>query len=148
DPATGQPFPNDDWYYDYESNGCTQWLGQDDVDHDGLTGFVNPPIFITDPITGETRPVGQVPILGPDGQVASVDTLGCDNCPLDFNPDQYDIDGDEVGDLCDNCPYTPNPDQANGAACPLGETVKVTGCEGVTMVMSDGIGDACDNCPC
>ena len=30
------------------------------------------------------------------------DTFGdvCDNCPLDHNPDQNDIDGDGVGDAC------------------------------------------------
>ena len=35
-----------------------------------------------------------------------------DNCPRVRNPDQYDSDGDEVGDLCDNCRSTP-PDQFN-----------------------------------
>lgn len=34
-----------------------------------------------------------------------------DNCPLLFNPRQFDFDKDEVGDRCDNCPYEHNPDQ-------------------------------------
>lgn len=34
-----------------------------------------------------------------------------DNCPLLFNPRQFDFDKDEVGDRCDNCPYEHNPAQ-------------------------------------
>jgi len=48
---------------------------------------------------------------------------GTDNCPNDPNPDQADLDGDNVGDVCDSCPEFPNPDQADNDA--------------------DGIGDAC-----
>jgi hypothetical protein len=52
-----------------------------------------------------------------------------DNCPLVFNPDQKDIDGDEIGDTCD---------------ADLGNENKVyRHCDGD----SDGIYDAEDNCP-
>ncbi|MEQ1565069.1 MAG: thrombospondin type 3 repeat-containing protein [Myxococcota bacterium] len=131
DPATGQPYVEDDWYFDYQSHECYHWLGQDDLDSDGLVGFISPFVTVTDPVTGQTRPVGQPTVLTPDGQVASTSTLECDNCPLDFNPEQYDIDADEVGDLCDNCEYAVNRDQGD------------TDCRGLCP---DGIGDACDNC--
>jgi len=32
-----------------------------------------------------------------------------DGCPLNWDPDQEDSDGDEVGDACDICPDAPNP---------------------------------------
>jgi len=104
-----------------------------------------------------SRPFGQVPVLSPDGLLASTATLSCDNCPLDFNPDQFDLDCDNSGDLCDNCVYTPNPDQDN--ICPLtgfpdGDNWGVA-CDNCICTPNpdqadadrDAVGDLCDNCP-
>ena len=79
-------------------------------------------------------------------------TVGCDfdgdgiqnendNCPLDKNPGQQNMDGDAWGNTCDddadgdsiidvqdNCKLTPNSSQANQDG--------------------DEWGDICDNCPC
>ncbi len=49
-----------------------------------------------------------------------------DNCPDIYNPDQEDIDLDNVGDSCDNCLTDYNPNQ--------------------TDIDNDGIGDSCDVC--
>jgi hypothetical protein len=54
----------------------------------------------------------------------SVNGLGSDNCPVDANPTQQDLDDDTVGDACDNCPSIFNPTQKD--------------------TDGDGIGDACD----
>jgi hypothetical protein len=53
-------------------------------------------------------------------------TCPVDNCPLDWNPAQADLDADGAGDICDNCRQTPNPGQYDADM--------------------DEIGDACDTC--
>jgi hypothetical protein len=85
-----------------------------------------------------------------------------DNCPDDYNPNQFDSDADGVGNVCDNCLSTPNPTQANndgdseGDACDLDDDN-----DGIPDTSDpcpfdagsnadpdgDGFGDACDNCP-
>ncbi len=83
-----------------------------------------------------------------------------DNCPLDFNDDQADINGDGIGDVCqpnnsdtdgwpddeDNCPTVFNPDQTNGTLLVDGvlTVVELDGTGGDPL--QDQWGDACDNC--
>jgi hypothetical protein len=63
------------------------------------------------------------------------DAIGdpCDNCPVDYNPEQFDLGevqatppqaADRVGDACDNCLTVSNPTQ--------------------TDTNDNGVGDACD----
>uniref|UniRef100_A0A8C2DNP0 Thrombospondin 2a n=1 Tax=Cyprinus carpio TaxID=7962 RepID=A0A8C2DNP0_CYPCA len=86
-----------------------------------------------------------------------------DNCPLLYNPRQFDYDKDLVGDRCDNCPYEHNPAQIDtdgngeGDAC----SVDIDGDEVLNEhdncpymyntdqkdTDMDGVGDQCDNCP-
>ena len=136
DPVTGQPYPNDDYYYDYQSHSCTYWMANDDIGPrgihhpgpegfgrygDSLIQFISPLITVTvDPITGNVeRPVGQV-ISAHARAAARPRPDGLRSCAttalLAFNPDQLrHRQADEVGDLCDNCPYVPNDDQAETA---------------------------------
>ncbi len=73
-----------------------------------------------------------------------------DNCPLQFNPDQADGDGDDVGDLCDNCPDHSDPTQADNDGDEVGDV-----CDNCPSVLNpsqtdtdgDGLGDVCDDCP-
>jgi len=94
-----------------------------------------------------------------------------DNCPVNFNPDQSDSDGDNVGDVCDycsgfddltdydsdlipddcdNCPLVFNPYQADSDGDMTGDSCdNCPYTSGVDQTDSDydGVGDICDICP-
>ena len=99
---------------------------------------------------------------------------GSDNCPIDSNSDQADLNDNGVGDVCedrdgdgipdaeddsdddgvldvlDNCPDDENADQGDGDGDGLGDACDV--CPGVADADQDdsdgdGVGDACDLCP-
>ena len=119
------------YFYDYRQFGCEHPVSGNDQDGD-LLGDTPVLIFPSD---DAIFPSSRGPV--------------CDNCPQDFNPDQYDIecdgigdrcdscptieddgadqDGDEISDACDNCPEDFNPDQVDSDY--------------------DAVGDTCDNCP-
>ncbi len=127
----GDPAPNADWYYDYYSFGCAIPVRSYDADGDGFSSGT-----LTWPPDAEY----------PDLTVE----LDCDNCPDIPNPDQEDLDCDDVGDACDNCLEVPNHDQANADGDALGDA-----CDNCPTAPNDdqsdedgdGVGDACDTCP-
>jgi hypothetical protein len=79
---------------------------------------------------------------------------GIDNCPGTANPDQNDLDLDELGDACDpdddgdgiddatdNCPWYANADQSDIDLDGIGDA-----CDPITDSDGDGIIDSSDNC--
>jgi uncharacterized protein (TIGR03382 family) len=132
DPFTGLPALSNDYYFDVQGNGCEYFVADQDVDIcEGQTPLMADLLVGYDPASG----IGQVQVTDDAGNPVGTVTLSCDNCPLDYNPDQADRDCDNVGDLCDNCAILSNTDQ--DALCP--ETGADDG---------DAFGVACDNCDC
>jgi hypothetical protein len=70
----------------------------------------------------------------------SINEIGVDNCPGEFNPSQSDIDSDDIGDACD--PDIDGDTFLNGVDnCPLVFNNPQTDSD------TDGIGNPCDSCP-
>ncbi len=80
---------------------------------------------------------------------------GLDNCLLDTNANQTNMDGDQWGDVCDadidgdgvdglvdNCPLTSNTNQLDSDNDGVGDA-----CDSLTDSDGDTIADAADNCP-
>ena len=79
-----------------------------------------------------------------------------DNCPVDPNPLQEDVDGDTIGDVCDKCPSDaggvcdPCPANANPGcvACPPGTDADGDGiCLIEEVLVEEGSPTSIDNCP-
>ncbi len=152
--ASGNPYDNNDYYFDYFRFECEYVT--DDMDDDG------------DLLSSGTVQVFYPGDLNPDETYQ----LSCDNCPGYFNPNQYDSDciayysqgeaflgfamqkaPDGAGDLCDPAPYVETAIQSwqgdidgDGIADVMDNCVLVPNTDQYDDD-SDGFGNVCDTCP-
>jgi hypothetical protein len=135
-----------------------------DIKTFNVTSFLNPEanpntLSLTSGVAGDCLglvvaivdlPPGAAP--GGDGDHDGIPD-GQDNCPLVYNPDQTDTDGDGKGDACDddidgdgihndddNCPTVANADQADQDGDGIGDA-----CD--DDIDGDGVRNEVDNCP-
>ncbi len=67
-----------------------------------------------------------------------------DNCPVDYNPDQADIDADGIGDVCDPTDDTPCIDDDYDTICDDVDNCPADFNPDQADKNSDGIGNVCD----
>ncbi|HHO51938.1 MAG TPA: hypothetical protein ENK18_13920, partial [Deltaproteobacteria bacterium] len=143
DPATGLPYDNDDYYIDYGSYGCEY----------SILDLTDPAFDIDNDLLGGSEDRSPFEIRDEDDALVISFSLECDNCPVDYNPDQQDLDCDGYGDICDNCLYVPNGTGEDNNANDDGDCFG-NACDNCPELDNpdqrdtdhDGVGDVCDNC--
>ena len=140
---------------DYDGDGCSN---NEDTDDDGdgvadtddcaaldetinsfITGYVDADL---DGVSENGDAVEFCSLELPEGYVSDA---GADNCPLDSNADQSDVDSDGEGDVCDACPNDSENDADNDGVC--GDVDLCEGFDDNLDADGDGMPDACDECP-
>ena len=142
--------PTKEYHMNYGWGGyCTAWYEIDDY-------FCDWGCYQYD--EGVNRSIFPKPDWDNDG-VLNVN----DNCPITFNPDQFDQDGDGVGNVCDNCVDVYNPEQGDADGDGIGDYCETDADDDGILNEDDNcwicynpyqensdtdeFGDSCDNCP-
>ncbi len=122
-----------------------------DSDEDGL-GFGESSFYCGNDTPSPTVPVGWVANaddLCPNDADNDIDEDGfcadVDNCPVDTNADQSNLDDDDFGDVCDDCPNDEFNDIDGDSHC--GDVDNCPGDANPDQADNegDGIGDVCDD---
>jgi hypothetical protein len=84
----------------------------------------------------------------PPGQDPDEDFIcsDVDNCPLNWNPGQGDLDDDGLGNACDACQYDPDNDIDGDGWCDPPDNCPTVSNSDQADSDGDGIGDKCDVC--
>ena len=69
-----------------------------------------------------------------------------DNCPSNYNPNQEDTDGDNIGNPCDPCPNDHDNDIDLDSICGDIDNCPSNYNPNQEDVDGDGVGDVCDDC--
>ncbi|MCP4631843.1 MAG: hypothetical protein GY855_02875 [candidate division Zixibacteria bacterium] len=136
-----------DWIYDYVFRYSPDFSSGPEVI---ATGFNNPAdinfnlrdnILVIPEFGGNSLSLVTFSDIDEDG-VIDIN----DNCLNTINPDQYDSDGDDVGDLCDICFEGDDNIDTDGDGIP-DDCDLCPGFDDAIDFDEDTIADACDNCP-
>jgi hypothetical protein len=162
DPVPAHATPDVDVDFDL-SWTCDDPNPPDTVTYDLYFGTTNPPPLAASGLTEAVYDPGTMDldvthywrVVAWDNQDTSTTgplwSFGTDdNCPLVYNPDQEDADGDDVGDSCDTCTDTDSDGYGDlgfpANTCDLDNCPSVYN-PGQEDADGDNIGDSCDICP-
>jgi len=157
---SAQPLPGHGFYYLTRATNCASDTGSYDTTDSGLTESRDPELQglaavcacdladdldldgLCDGFDECTDADGDG--FGDPGFAANICSI--DNCPTLANPQQEDIDADQIGDDCDPCPFDPNNDLDTDTICGDVDNCPTVANSGQEDQDADGLGDGCDEC--